>query len=267
MRTRWLLLSLVASVASAQVNVEGLSGDAKEEGVSGELGLQLAGSRGNVDFLEVGGTLSLRKQELFDSSVQPVDDAPPYFRRRFVLVIDREFGSLEDRRFADRGFAHARWTHMRAPRFGWDFFAQYQFDDFRRLRDRAIGGLGVRWDPLRTVETQLWMGSGYMLEHERIDVAPAASDEAESVNHRWTSYAVVRQRLAERNVTVQNVVYVQPRIDRFADFRILEVASLGVVIAQRFELRVELEVQHDSDPPRGVVPTDVRVRNAFSVRF
>ena len=76
-----------------------------EEGLGTTIDLKLAGSRGNVDLIEIGAGVAIRWHKLFEPSVQPAG-APPFFRRRFVLVANRDFGSVGGSRFADRGFAH-----------------------------------------------------------------------------------------------------------------------------------------------------------------
>jgi hypothetical protein len=76
--------------------------------------------------------------------------------------------------YISQTFVHARWTAMWRERFGTEVFAQVQTNEFLRLRSRALGGTGLRVDLVHREGLQLWAGTGTMLEHNRIDVAPGA---------------------------------------------------------------------------------------------
>jgi hypothetical protein len=266
-RAAGLLLFVAAASASAQVNVEKLPRDGAESGVSGNVDALFSVSEGNSDLLDVG--LSGLVQQLTRFPGEAGHAPGPPFRDRLLFVANRSFSSVEDRSVVDRGFAHLRWTRMRNGRWGTDAFAQYQFDEFRKLSARAIAGVGVRLDLLRGGSDQTWLGTAAMFELERIEVdARDAMDggTSESRYLRWTSYLGYRHRDGNR-LALQNTIYFQPRFDDFSDFRVLEGLDVDVSLGGRLSVGIGLEVQYDSDPPQGVENADVRVRNAVRLRF
>jgi hypothetical protein len=266
-RAAGLLLFVAAASASAQVNVEKLPRDGAESGVSANVDALFSVSEGNSDLLDFG--LSGLVQRLTRFPGEGNDASRPPFRDRLLFVASRNFSSVEDRSVVDRGFAHLRWTRMRNGRWGTDVFAQYQFDDFRRLSDRVIAGAGLRLDLLRRGSDQMWLGTAPMFELERVGQdAREAMDggSSESRYLRWTSYLGYRHRGGNR-VVLQNTIYCQPRFDDFSDFRVLEGLDVDVSLGERLSFGIGLEVQYDSDPPQGVENADVRLRNAVRVRF
>lgn len=254
-----LALVLLSGTASAQVNVERLTRRDPRAGWAGQVEGSLALSAGNVDLVDAGAAASLHHHTLHGGGEAS-------FRSRLVVVVNRRFGSVDGRRFSDRGFAHLRWTRMIRSRLGLDVFAQHQSDAFTRLERRVVGGFGVRAEIVPGAEHRLWAGSGYMIELERVDVRPEAPDERDTLNHRLTNYLALSVALAPR-ASLQSTTYLQPRFDAFSDWRLLESVDVGVELNRRFTLGLELEIQRDSRPPAGVEKVDFRLRNSLRLRF
>ncbi|MEM9453680.1 MAG: DUF481 domain-containing protein [Myxococcota bacterium] len=269
------LALLVGGPAIAQanpVNAEKLLTDPEEGGWSGSLSTNFALSVGNVDRLSLGFSGGLQYWTLYPEGVGYRDRPAPsgarrFFRDRWVLITNAAFIRVGDNDVVNNGFAHTRYTRMWRPRVGSDFFAQSQYNEFKLLQQRSLGGLGIRVDPINQRAAQVWAGTGYMAEYERNNIDPAIDPHpARVVNHRWTSYAVLQLRLWDSAFVARNTTYFQPRFDDFADFRLLEALQMetraGVVA-----LGVEVELQYDNDPPvvSGVVPLDVFVINYLRI--
>lgn len=267
-----LLLWWPSSVARANpVNAEKLITDPEDDGWSGSLSTSFALSAGNVDRLTLGFSGGLQYWTLYPEGVGYRGRPHPpgarrFFENRWVLITNAAFVRVAFNDVVNNGFAHTRYTRMWLPRLGSDFFAQAQYNEFKRLTLRALGGLGFRVDPVNRRLVQIWAGSGYMAELERNRVAVGDPHPAEVVNHRWTSYGVIQLRLWDSAVVGRNTTYIQPRFDDFSDFRLLEALQIetrtGVVA-----LGVELELQYDSRPPvfSGVEPLDVFLTSYLKV--
>lgn len=264
------VLAGLAPSAAAQVNAEVLRPDRLSEGFGAQLEASFALARGNVELLDLGGAATVRYQTLHppagDPNAPPDPEAPPPFvaQQAFVTANARVAESAGEV-VVDEGFAHARWTAMWLPRVGSEVFAQYQYNEFQRLLDRAVTGTGVRVDAVHARELMLWGGSGYMFEYNRIDVLPGATDDPETYEHRWTNYLALSLAPAGDALTVRNIVYFQPRFDAFDDFRLLDELELMANVGETFSLGTSLTLFHDSAPPTAVQRTDLRLASKVRV--
>lgn len=264
------LLALTPSLARANpVNAEVLRPNPFREGWSGGLDGSFALSRGNIELLDVGGGARVQFQTLHPQATQAADVAPrvPFIHQRVFLTGSGRFAERAGAPFINQAFVHLRWTGMWHERVGSDVFAQYQFNEFQRLRGRAVTGVGARFEIVHEPVFMLWAGSGYMFEYDRIDVLPGASDAPEAFEHRWTNYLTMRLAVFEGQLLLQNTVYYQPRFDAFADFRLLEEFEALAKVTEVFGLGATLSVLHDSAPPTAVRDTDLRLMSTVRLSF
>ncbi|MCB9600152.1 MAG: DUF481 domain-containing protein [Sandaracinus sp.] len=287
----WSLVSMLVgpSVALAQVNAEGIRNDAVLDHPSWSGGIEagVTRTRGNVDFLDVGGGGRVEWQRFeevegsrrslehastreganvpTESSPQSGSPAPPWLRQRVFLSANARYARQADRTFQNRSFGHARWIAMWHRRVGSDVFAQVQFDELLRLRVRALAGFGARLVLVHRPVARVWAGTGAMLEHERIRVEEGATDDPRTNVARWTSYLALRVAPFTGRLILQNTTYVQPRFDALSDYRVLNELQLLAVVAPSFGSGLTCSVWHDRRPPSGVQRTDVRLLATLQV--
>lgn len=266
----WPLVLVAAVLAWAPalaranpVNAEKLLSDPEEPGWSGSVSTNVALASGNVDRLNVGFSGSIQYWTLYPEGAgyrgHPAPEgARRFFRDRWVLITNGAFVRVALAEVVNNGFAHTRYTRMWLPRLGSEVFAQAQFNEFTRLNLRMLGGLGLRVDPINRRTLQVWAGTGYMIEHERIRVDEGDPHPSEVINHRWTSYMVEQLRIWDSTLLARNTTYVQPRLDDFGDLRMIEAFQVEARTGP-LALGLEFELQYDSRPPlfSGVVPLDV----------
>ncbi|MEM1032963.1 MAG: DUF481 domain-containing protein [Myxococcota bacterium] len=257
------ILFLVAATADAQtVNAEALQRNEYTPGWSGNLTGSFAFWRGNVDYLDVGGSGSVQYQTLYPHDE---DDPVPYVRQRGFLAANGRFAQRNDTTFLSNSFVHARWTGMWHPIVGSDVFAQFQFNEFLRLNRRILTGAGLRIEALHLPEVVAAFGSTYMLEIERVDAEAAAPDDAETTAHRWSSYGVMRSTLFDERLLLQATIYVQPRFDDFTDHRVLTQFEGEATVTEVLSLGTQVMQMFDSRPPNGVTRLDLRVLNTLKL--
>jgi hypothetical protein len=257
-----LLWSSCPDEARAQVNVEALRPSRPSAGWGGDVDGNFALARGNVRLFDLGGSGRVVYQTFHDR-----DEAVPYLKQRVFLALSGRFAENATATFINQGFSHLRWTWMIHHRIGPEAFVQYQFNQFLRLRTRALAGGGFRVDFLHTDQLQSWGGSGYMYEYNLINVERGASDPPETYEHRWTSYLAVRATFFEDRLRFQNTFYVQPRFDQLSDFRLLNDSEVLARVTERFSLGSTFSLLRDSTPPTGVLPTDLRLTSTLRLSF
>lgn len=242
------------ALAWAQVNTEALRPNLLKPGWSGDAEGNLALSRGNIELFDLGGSGRILYQTLH----QP-EALVPFLRHRVFLAANGRFAERTKVNFVNQGFLHLRWSWMIHERIGPEVFTQYQFNQFLRLQTRALLGGGLRVDVIHTEPMMVWGGTGAMLEFNRINVEPGASDRPETLEYRWANYLTVRAVFLEEKLRVQSTIYLQPRFDKLSDFRLLNDLEVSAKITEKMSMGTSLSVLHDSAPPTGVKPTDLRL--------
>ncbi len=140
------------SILKAQVNTEKLRMAEIEEGFHAASGLNFQLAKGNSDYLTWDAQLR------FD-----------FKHRRYhtFLVVEIKQGEQHEERFLNKGFMHGRAVRTFSPGIAAEVFAQIEYDDFIKLRERKLAGAGARIRLLKTKNRlSLFWGTGFMREHE-----------------------------------------------------------------------------------------------------
>lgn len=257
-RTRWRLAAgtwavcLVFSAnADAQVNVERLRKGLDGNGVAGSVDASLTGRAGNSEGVVAGGAAQMQWLQ---------------GRHGELVYATGDYARLNKTTTISRSVFHARYSLQLMQRGYWELFAQQQTDRFRLLRSRELVGSGPRIAIIQGPQFELFLGTAYMLEYETINVQPGATDATNILAHRWSTYLSL-SFLQDDRFSASTTTYIQPRFDRFADFRLLNETALVVEINKLLATKLSVSVRSDSAPPTGVVPTDVEVKNSLVVKF
>jgi hypothetical protein len=258
--------ALIETGHANPVNAESLTREPFEAGLSGGLSGRLSFSRGNVDYLDVGGSGQVQYQTLFEQADAP-EKRPPFVRQRIALLGSSRFAERSSSAFVNQAFVHTRWTAMWHRRVGSDVFAQYQFDEFLSLQARAVAGLGPRVEIVHTEPVIVSAGSGYMFEYNRLRDTPELGEPRESIQHRWTNYLAVRLALTDDQLLLKSTVYVQPRFDDFTDYRLLGELEALAPIGRTFAFGATMALARDSRPPTGVEEDDLRLSSTLRWSF
>lgn len=246
----WGALVLVCAEVHAQVNTEKMRAfdvDGFRTTLDGDIVLE----SGNADLFEVGAGLR------FDYRSGP----------HYAFSISRlRFGEEGGATFKDQSFAHLRYNYELQPWLVTEAFTQVQRDGFKLLRLRFLAGSGVRFQYVDTQTLKLFQGTTLMYEHENLDATEVTEHPVLASVGRWSNYVNVRLRVSE-NTSFINTVYVQPRLDAFADIRILDEAALAVAITEHLTLTTAFNLEYDSRPPDTVESLDIALRNGLTVTF
>ena len=272
----------VALPAAAQVNTEKTRVGADEPGWGGTFDLNAALQRGNTE-REVLGT-GIRLQYAWpplpegtsdeaeasegseDAQVEAQAEAAAPSNVVF-LTSNYSFTRLNDNRFVNNALSHLRFIRRHSPRVSFEAFGQHQFNEFIRLEQRILLGGGGRFALLQANRTEVFLGAGYMMERETLELPAALPDPGQSEHHRSTNYVTVRYNSEDERLRLVQTVYAQARLDRLQDLRLLSETSFEIQLVRRLALAINLNVTHDSEPPTGVKETDVVLSNSLRYSF
>lgn len=105
-----------------------------------------------------------------------------------------------------------------------------------------------------------------MYEHEKLDLPSNSIHPKDYSNIRLSTY-LSYFLILKKGVSIASVVYYQPKINHFADTRLLSENSLLVNLIDHMGLAVEFNLRFDSKPPDNVNALDTKTKVGFSYGF
>ncbi len=248
------LLALLAlacptpGAGQAILNVEALQ-VGEQETVHAEVSGQLRLASGNTDLFQVGGDLGLG-----------------YLGERHWV---RSYAGMErlERKGSDilnNRYVHVRYNYRLSDRFRTFHFVQLQANENLFLDRRFLLGSGLRVRVLGGTESRLEAGAGLMLESEQLNEAKLAPGEDPSTDAvRMANLLVGSGPVGEGNRWV-TVVYYQPNVEGFGDYRLSGEVGLKVRLVASLQLDLSLTWRHDSRAPEGLEEDDLGLRTGFT---
>lgn len=256
-RSQFARLAILGCLISAggaahgQVNVEAVRGDARKQGFSGRSEAEATAQTGNTEGVVAGASGRLQVR------------TGPHLAFLYGSGNYAQFGGKTS---VERALGHLRYNHEIASMLWAEAFAQVEHNKFQRLVSREILGAGPRIGLHEDDDINLFYGTSYIAEWENLDLAPGDDDDDSTLSHRWSHYVTASVDLDER-LSTGTTFYVQPRFDRFEDFRVLNETYFEVAITEVIATKVSTWMRYDSEPPNAVQRLDTRLQNAFVVRF
>ncbi|MET0795589.1 MAG: DUF481 domain-containing protein [Polyangiaceae bacterium] len=252
---RWLLAPLLGgflfgSQASAQVNVEPLRQQVTERRFGARINASTTTYAGNTQGVVFGGAALLggRTQRNFGY----LDVSGDYSRLAGVVSVAK-------------WFSHLRHNFQIDSEVWWEEYAQLESDRFRRVQLRELAGTGPRFRLAQGKRIEVYFGTSYMVEHTELDSIDR-DPEGQGTFERWSSYIALTFKPQDR-ILLSTVTYVQPRIDRFADYKVLSVSGADFKITTHLHSRLDVTARYESAAPSDVRHADLELKSSLEVVF
>ncbi len=235
---------LFVAVCFAQVNTESMRKENLENGWAHSFSYNLAYHSGNTNFSKYKAQIRTDYKK----------------NKTSCFIVGRyEEGKKDSAFFLHRGFLHLRLIREFAPKFSLESFAQKEFNDFIKLKNRALIGAGgrIRWQ-FREQFTA-FLGIGLMQENEEL-LSGETTNLLRSTNYltfKWQS----------EKIAFGSTGYFQMDVRNFADFRILSQNEMAVSLFKNLEITTKLNLRYDRFPPEDVEPLDLEISNGFALNF
>lgn len=244
-----LILSALIGNVEAQVNIEKMRTEGGETGLSGAALFDLKVRSGNVDVwgFNLESQIGMIRQQ-----------------RSFLLITQGELEWQDGERDSNEGLLHLRHELRHRERIWPECFAQIDYNKARSLEFRGLIGGGLRTRLYRTGGMQIWWGTAYMLEHERLEAA-VRSDRVVTV-HRWSNYVNIKVDI-DAHARGMLTLYAQPRFTAWGDVRILGDARLEADLIGPLSLSLSANARYDSRPPAAVDDLDLRLGSGLEIEF
>ena len=164
----------------------------------------------------------------------------------------------------NRGYEHLRYRFAITDSLAWETFVQHQFDEFRHVNFRGLAGTGLALGFSLSDSVNVAIAAAYMFERE-IEEATETLRAVEN-NHRLSSYIQLHRRLMDA-VTLGLTSFYQPRVDNFADIRLLGETSLTVSGNKWLAMRLAYSVGYDTPPFAGIEKIDTTKKTSIILQY
>ncbi len=249
--SKLLVLLFASSAVFAQVNIEKHRKTETDLGFSGLANISISAKTGNKDIQEIDleGRIDYQAEKFYA-----------------FAVAQGEYGWQGGKEFSNQALLHLRYVHNLSKQIKLEVFTQIDYNKARLLLFRSLGGIGLRFNLIKSKVSSLSYGISGMTEHEKYDLPETAFHPVTTSVFRISNYLAYRLRL-NGNASIASVIYYQPKADEFKDSRILSENSLHVKISKRVGLSVEFNLRYDRKPPDGKKALDTKTKFGFSISF
>jgi hypothetical protein len=181
-------------------------------------------------------------------------------------MLSGAYGEVNGVRNTNNLFAHLRYIrNLDMAGVAAEAFGQMEEDEFKSIKDRILGGGGLRWKVLNKGKDEwggLFLGLGAYLEY--IDYSTDIDPPERNV--RINSY--MAYTLPFRNDGVFSAVgYYQPKLTDFSDYYVVMSARIEFQIYRQLYLGFQVGYTHDSEPAIGVKKDDIDQHTLLKYKF
>ncbi len=174
-----------------------------------------------------------------------------YIAKEHSLMLMNQYDYLQinDGVFLNAGYSHLRTILKRKNTVSYEGFAQYQYDNFRGLHPRLLGGGGLRITALDKKRFALRFGLGFMYEYEQWE--HPYEDETVYMNLvKNSSYLIARWSINDY-VSLNGICFFQTgydsEIDAFRN-RISADVNLNVHLTERLRYVGTFNANYEDRP-------------------
>ncbi len=247
-----LLLLLISTFCYSQtiINAERLGGGA--DSTIYAFSLLYNGTKGNsnTDQLNISPAIILVRK-----------------KNEFKLFGDYSLLSSSGKGLLNSGFVHLRHNFKLSHGIKTFEFYQIQFNDVLLLSKREVFGAGLRFSLLNHDSLKSDIGIGLMSEKEILNESTLMSGELSVTDYyRATSVGSIKW-LISKTIKIDNVIYYQPYLKDFADYRLLNEFNLSVSLTDNFQLITSITTRYDSKPPGSLVSLDNAISFGINMKF
>jgi len=262
MKTYILLLSLLFPCSIfAQVNTEKMKKHQSEEGFVYNAEFRVGYASGNINYTTIDGSARIDyNQEKFNT----------------FLVGNYNYKKTPEKTIIHKGFAHVRFNREINEKSSVEAFLQQEFNELLLLDDRKVVGASFRTHLLNiknkkdslTEGFRSNLGIGGMYEIERYDLSGIENNTQEAKYYNWriTSYLTLDWSIT-KDVNYWCVMYYQPNINNFSDFRSIVESGLDIRIIGHLLFTFGVGYRYNNEPVGGKKQSDLLLINGLALTY
>ena len=241
-----LLLICIFTVSTlySQVNIETVRASVKKDGIANKLGINWNISDGNTNYSLLN--LNYRVDSISD-------------KNHTFAILSLSQGYSDGESIKDKGFMHLRHAYKLSTSNFLEVYAQQEYNKFLDLNSRKLAGVGVRIPHHNTNRWSIVTGHSLMIETEQYD------------NDRTTNLLRLSEYIAYKFKsslsTISTIIYFQPALSDFQDFRILSDLKWLIPISDHVSLKSSATIRYDNQPEESVSDFDIDTATGLEITF
>lgn len=186
------------------------------------------------------------------------------------LVGSFEYKNATETLVENQGFLHLRGITNISERTTWEVFLQKQYDEFIDLNYRNVGGSGINYNIVKYISKKdsantmdVNISTGLMYEVENYDL-----DKGTTSQYNWRSTNFVSiDWLIKKKLNLTGVLYYQPALSNFSNFRITSEAGFEFAIAKSIYFIFSLSYRYNNIPITDVEKFDLSLNNGIRIEI
>jgi hypothetical protein len=250
-----LIFLFSAFILNSQVNTEKMRKDDISNGWFNKIAAEVALKSGNEEYMKIASNFRT-----------------DYVKNNFLtfLVGNIEYKEGNNAIITNKGFLHLRSIYSVNHFWDVEAFTQAEYNEFIEMKERYLGGSGIRLEPVNIFYGEdkkslfaLHIGIGVMYEYEHQGNAETSKifrliRSTNNINLLWKINDVF---------SISEIVYFQPDLENFDDFRILNDLALTFKVFENVSFYINMNYRFDSDPFLEIGNYDFALTNGIEVRF
>lgn len=177
-----------------------------------------------------------------------------------LFITDYTLSKSAGSDFANAGVQHVRYNYKFKKWLIGEAFTQVQFNKILNVNFRWLGGLGPRFQVLKTNNLRLYAAALYMYEYEEL------TNHIYNRDHRLSSYISFSYHLT-KNLSLSNTTYYQPKFLHFGDYRISSQTDMKIDISKHLSFKLSYLYFYDAVPAEGVPRETQALNNTLGFEF
>lgn len=182
------------------------------------------------------------------------------FKNYFLLLGNIDYSLANNEELSNSGLIHFRYNRKLNKKLRIEAFIQYQYNKILGIESRSLIGIGPRYKINKSEKTAFYIGSLLMQEFEK------AIDNPNSMSfQRLSNYISLSVKNAAKTIEFTAVVYYQPNINLWKDYRLSSQASLAFSITSKVQFVNSINYGYDSFAPTNVNKKNIILTNGFKM--
>ena len=178
-----------------------------------------------------------------------------------------KYGQNNKTKNTNEGNFHLRFTYYFSSFYPLETYGQIEFDQFKLLNIRKILGAGLRFELVKTKEQFFYFGWGGLYEYEKTDVITLENTQRKFRGSIYFSYLFSSNKPTYRQKEFSIVLYYQPSLETFFDYRLQIDGGLSIDLNNSFSLENTLSFRRDNHPPPKVNADNIAYLTGISFQY
>jgi hypothetical protein len=180
----------------------------------------------------------------------------------FLLLGNIDYSLANGEELSNAGLIHFRYNRKLNKKLRIEAFTQYQYNKILGIESRSLIGIGPRYKINKSEKTVFYIGSLLMQEFEK------TSDDTNTMSYqRLSSYLSLSIKNKANTLEFASVVYYQPNINLWEDYRLSSQTSLGFNITSKLQFVNSINYGYDSYAPSNVSKKNIILTNGLKMNL